>query len=226
MQNTPDWTGPARPRRHSQQGLSLLEALTGLAATAFVMAVAMTQLTGQLRGARQLLAQAQLTHELRLAMHHMARQVRAASGITPVPHTGTTGTVTPVAVFPRRIEFGLVHIDPAGAVSRDTFGFRLGAGAVQARLGALGTWQNLTDADTLEITELRFQLHEDADAADMLCGGGCPATAGECSAHHVSRWVQVVLAGRHRSSPGQTRQLEQSIRLRNDTLEAPCSERF
>lgn len=213
------FVGTCRPRRpvrraarqRPQAGFTLVELLVGLAVAAFVVLVAGSQLVAQLRDMRDLVARLQLNHETRVALQHMARQLRGAGG-----RPGEPGATEPVSSGPGWIQF--IRPNPGA----ESFGFRLAGGVLQARLGSRGTWQAMTDARTLEITELDFDIQAQRAALSGLCPHDCNGTAPTCMPERNSREVTITLAARHRHVPALVRTLQQSVRLRNDTLEATC----
>jgi type IV pilus assembly protein PilW len=216
-----------------QRGLSLVELMVGITVGLFVVAAAATLVAGQLGNNRQLLIETQVQQDMRASMDIMTRQLRRAGAMAPAQAETTLATpggtggarnifedVTPAT--PAASSPATVHASEAGfsfylnASDQGPFGFKLEDGIVKTRMGASG-WQELTDANVLEVTQLdikRVDVLSDALPCSKLCADG----TSDCWPRLVVRTFEVSMAARARSDHAVQRTLSDKVRLRNDWI--------
>jgi Tfp pilus assembly protein PilW len=233
--------------RRAARGFSLVELMVGIAVGMFVVAAAAIMTSGQLTENRRLLLETQLQQDLRAAADIVTRDLRRAGywatarngvpapvggGVAPSPY----GTVT----RPSSTTVLYSYDRGPGAAS---FGFKLDSNGVlqacQADFAAgCGTsgWQDLTDVNTVQITDFSITTTRAGARAETDNGNPltipCPAlcadgTAG-CWPTVQVRELVVSISGRSRSDTAVTRSLQVSVRLRNDgvqlSAEAPSGD--
>ncbi|CAN5561055.1 hypothetical protein BH09PSE5_BH09PSE5_10710 [soil metagenome] len=110
------------------------------------------------------------------------------------------------------------YVDPK---SPTTTSWRLSSGAIQSRFNA-ANWESLTDAETMTVT--KFAVTPDNVRVELgsLCTPACVASDGSCPAV-TTRVFNVVVEVRATADPTLTRQLQQSIRGRNDIVTGACA---
>lgn len=91
-----------------------------------------------------------------------------------------------------------------------------GAGVATGCAGGGHTWTNLSDPDTLDITELRFDMTRVAEAVAGTVNN--PATNAPAIALIGVRPVLITLRARSPADPGNVRELRQWTRVRADTM--------
>jgi type IV pilus assembly protein PilW len=212
----------------AQRGLSLVETLVGMAIALVVVAGALKMFVGHLEGNRRLLLEARLHQDLRAASDLIARDLRRAG----YWQTAAQGTAWPAQPNPYRA------MSPSGAASaaltsysysrdatennsldsNETFGLRLSAGALQLLEGS-GGWQQLTDAGTVLVTSLSITPQTHSIGLGHLCSPACTSADPACPRLDV-RHYDIVIRGRAAADASVTREVRESVRVRNDELPA------
>lgn len=206
-----------------QRGLSLVELMVGITVGLFVVAAAATMAATQLADNRRLLIETQVQQDLRASMDIITRTLRRAGALSP----GLTlaGLATPAAGGQKNAYADVAVSGSAGAsvigfsyvlnpAESGPFGFKLEGGVVKTRMGA-GGWQELTDANTLVVTN--FAITEAAVTSvalpcPKLCSGGGTA----CWPTVEMRNYLVEIGGRARNDAAVQRTIRSEVRLRND----------
>jgi type IV pilus assembly protein PilW len=217
----------ARPHAASaQRGLSLVETLVGMAIALLIVAGVSRLFVAHLGDSRRLLLEARLHQDLRAASDLVARDLRRAG----YWQSAWRATRWPAAANPYRA------VAPAGgaatalatyAYSRDatendsldaneSFGLRLNAGALQLLEGSAG-WQQLTDAGTVLITGLAITPRTRSVDLGHLCTPACTSADAACPRLQL-RQVDIVIRGRSTADASVTREVRESVRVRNDEL--------
>lgn len=215
--------------------------MVGIAVGMFVVAAAAIMASGQLTENRRLLLETQLQQDLRAAADVVARDLRRAgfwivarngvpapggSSITPNPYQAVS--------LPSGSEVRYSYFRGSGAAQ---FGFMLASNGVlracQADFTAPcdsalrpGSWQDLTDGNTVEITNFSIAttrafpraLSANGDALQIPCPSLCANGTTSCWPTVQVRELVVSISGRSRSDSAVTRTLEVSVRLRNDRV--------
>jgi type IV pilus assembly protein PilW len=212
----------------AQRGLSLVETLVGIAITLVVVAGALKMFVGHLEGNRRLLLEARLHQDLRAASDLIARDLRRAG----YWQTAAQGTAWPARPNPYQA------MSPSGGASaaltgysysrdatennhldsNESFGLRLNAGALQLLEGS-GGWQQLTDAGTVLVTSLSITPQTRSIGHGHLCSPACTSADPACPRLDV-RHYDIVIRGRAAADASVTREVRESVRVRNDELPA------
>lgn len=223
---------PRRDRMPHQRGLSLVEMMVGITVGLIVVAAATVLASGQLVENRQLINEAQVQQDLRATADIVVRELRRAGMNNRVELSiwdpAGTGDATP-----NRFSGDATLSPPAGAASSalsfayretgldttGTLGFRLNTsnGTIESLLRG-GTWQELTDRNTLEVTAFSVTRLDDTRVI-VPCQNPCPGGAGtDCWPRIGVRALQLAITVRARSNPAIVRRHQATVRLRNDDL--------
>jgi len=208
-----------------QRGLSIVEMLVGIAIGLFIVAGTTKLFVESVVGNRRLMLQARVNQDLRAAADLVARDLRRAG----YWQASTSGASWPAAANPYR---AVTPIGNAGAsiatfaYSRnnennvrdvgDEAGFQLSSGVLRMRNGSTA-WQELTDPTVVAITEFTVTPVITSVSLGPYCTPTCSAGAAGCPAVNVRRY-DIVIKGRSVSDASVVRQLNESIRVRNDEL--------
>ena len=236
--------------RRAQRGLSLVELMVGMAIGLFIVAAATLVVTNQLGENRRLLLEAQVQQDLRAAAEIMAREIRRAGSVNDDDvrsvawFPGTPGVLrnafAPIGIGSAAGVFGATAADctgicfnyvrAAGVVG--PFGYRrqertVGGrtvGVVQTNLGGIAgsNWQDLTDPNTLDVTELTFtELLPEADFPPpvLACPDDCPGGGQDCWPRLRVREIGVRISGRALRDDAVRRTVEIRVRPRADWIE-------
>jgi type IV pilus assembly protein PilW len=220
-----------RRRPRAQRGLSLVELLVGITVGLFIVAAASMLMANQLSDNRRLLLETQLQQDLRATLDIVVRQLRRSgsevrasagqgllafstgAGGTPQSYTDvspSTGTANSAAIS--------FYLDQ---LNQGPFVYQLNGGIVQVRYGA-GGWQDLTDGNTMVVTDLQF-TPTNVESAPLPCAKTCPGPAGPtaCWPTVIQRSFVVSITARARNGtssgdPTTERTMQAAVRLRND----------
>jgi prepilin-type N-terminal cleavage/methylation domain-containing protein len=130
-------------------GFSLVELMVGMALGLVLLACALSGWSHQLGATRQLLAQAQLMHELRTSMQIISRNLRRTQLAAPAPTS------------PGEYRFRYAAPGPKG---EQQLAYRLRAGALEVKIDA-GSWQALTDVRSVVVNTLHIYPSSQIDIA-------------------------------------------------------------
>ena len=226
---------PRRPH-HSERGLSLVELLVGTALGLFIVAGAVTLLLTHLREQRSLLMEARLMQDLRAIADLMSRDLRraaywgdAAVGLgsadaatRPNPYSA----LAPLAAVSNMVRFNYSRdaTENHAVDGNETFGWRLGDGALELDLGS--GWQRLTDPLLLTVTG--FSVTPSVEQIDLsdLCTRPCDVqstAAATCPPRQQVRRMTLRIDGRAAGTTGAVRSIETQVKLRNDVVVGACS---
>jgi len=211
---------PACTARRAQRGLSLVELMVGIAVGLFVVAAAAMLVSTQLNENRRLLLETQVHQDLRAAADIVTRELRragywpaavqsvwtAAGGVSLSPHA----TVSPTSAPATQVDFDYRRATGESG----PFGFRREGGVLRTRLGAAG-WQDLTDGNTLRVTEFTVTPRF-GPAVRIPCPKLCPDGSTDCWPTLTVRELVVDIAGHAVSDPRVERSVRSVVRLRND----------
>jgi type IV pilus assembly protein PilW len=215
--------------KHSQRGLSLIELMVGLAVGLLVVAAATTVLGGQVQQHRQLGIEQRLMQDLRSAADVITRDLRragawggAASGIRVA---GQTAAANPYAALSSAsgvaFSYSRDAMENQQLDANEQFGLRLRAGVVELQLGA-GNWQALTDATLSTVTELRITPNSDSVSLAAHCPD-CASAPTPCAPRLQVRSVSLAIAARAVADTRVQRNLQSTVRVRNDVVEGLCA---
>lgn len=220
----------ARSSRTRQSGLSLVELMVGITVGLIVVAAASVMVSGQLSENRRLVAEAQVQQDLRASVDIITRELRrAGSNDNSLSHVwgGASGSgdaslntlaaaLAPASGSSSTVTFSFQR--GAGPVER---GFRHNAsnGSIEARLG--DSWQELTDRNTINVTEFTVIRLPDA-VSTVPCPTACPGGGDEtdCWPSVAVRSFALRVVAESRTLPDVVRRHESVIRLRNDLVPA------
>ena len=230
-----------RRRRAAMRGLSLVELMVGVAVSLFVVAAAALLVSSQLTDNRRLLLETQLQQDLRATADIITRELRrssywadARSGV-PAPLFGQVTSNPMVALAVSTPASSTVHYKYQRASGTHAFGFRLndngvitacqsdGSGAGGLCGESANPWQELTDRNTVRITEFRIDQRvanaANDDALTLPCPYPCADGTGDCWPKVSVRELTIVITGQSRSDANVQRTLRSSVRVRNDQVQ-------
>ena len=214
-----------RQRRGHQRGLSVVELMVGIAVGLFVVSAAVLMISTQLGDTRRLLLETQLQQDLRAASDIIARELRRASAWGSASMTiWRPGQTTNVTSNP----FGAVTAQDEGAGidfryqrrpgEEGPYGFMVAEGGIlKSRLGLAG-WQELTDADVMNVTQFNVEL-TDERSDPLPCPTACADGTTDCWPRVVTRTARIDIAAQARSDSQIQRTVTTYVRLRNDKVE-------
>ena len=216
-----------RPR-----GFSLIELMVGTTAGLLLVASAIAIFGTQLAAAHKTRLEVRLNQDLRAAADVVARDLRRAaywqSAILGTTATGTGSATTPNPYRATTAAGGAVGYSfSRDSVENNTldapeqFGFRLHSDHSLQMQTASGAWQSLTDPEVLRITAFTITPTETTLPLGDLCPTGCAAGSPNCPSVSV-RSFSIVVAGEAVADSAIRRELQLSVRLRNDRLEGVC----
>lgn len=216
-----------RPRKASQQGLSLVELMVGIAVGLFVVAAAAMLVSTQLNENRRLLLETQVQQDLRAASDIITRELRRAShwpdaakvvwSAAAVPQVNPYGTVTPDDAAASQVDFTYWR----QAAEDGPFGFKHEGNVLKTRLG-LGGWQELTDGNTLRITAFSVTPRNGPEMklpCPKLCPDNGAADLTYCWPTLTVRELEVNITGQAVVDPAVQRSVRSVVRLRNDLIQ-------
>lgn len=227
-------------RRH--KGFSLVELMVSVTIGLFLLVGLLTFLTNNLSSSRSSFENSRISQELNAVMELMVRDIRRA-GYSSSGATFTTSATAAANPFTQSAVSGitdgginiatprciLYSYDMPGSAngSRDAaerLGFKLLNGVVYAAPAAgadscgVNGWQPLTDPSITQVTALTFEyLDARTNAAAQK-----PSVAASGIAASGSGWslctrnIKITLAGRLVKDSVATREVTQSVRVRND----------
>ncbi len=227
----------SRSRRAAMRGLSLVELMVGVAVSLFVVAAAALLVSSQLSDNRRLLLETQLQQDLRATADIVTRELRrssywadARSGV-PAPSLGQVTSNPMVALAVSTPASSTVHYKYQRASGTQAFGFRLNDTGVIAACqsdgsgtgGLCSEWQELTDRNTVRITEFRIDQRvgntANDDALTLPCPYPCADGTGNCWPKVSVRELTIVITGQSRNDANVQRTLSSSVRVRNDQVQ-------
>lgn len=232
-----------RSRRATMRGLSLVELMVGVAVSLFVVAAAALLVSSQLTDNRKLLLETQLQQDLRSTADIITRELRRSSytqdARSSVPDPSLENKIavnSMVALAVSSSASSTVHYNYQRTAT-SAYGFKLNDNGVIVACqsdasgpgGVCGEtanpWQELTDRNTVRITEFRVSTERagtntaNDDALVLPCPYPCADGTGNCWPRVSVRELTVVIKGQSRSDPRVQRTLTSSVRVRNDRLQ-------
>ena len=241
------------PKRSSQHGLSIVELLVGVAIGLFVAGGAISLTVSNLNRNRQLLVETRVIQDLRAASDVIARDIRrasywnaASSGLWSASAGGTPAASNLYAPIDTSSSSQIIYkYDRPGVVptnSATNLGFRRetttsGIKFLQLQNASSG-WLDLTDPNSVHISAFTITPVSPAIVVYLDSYCGC-LTTGKCllsvlqarpsgdRAQVVIRKFTILLRGQAVVSgapdPSVTRELQQTVRVRNDEIKNPNS---
>lgn len=215
-------------KKHRYAGFTFTEILVALTLNAFLFAGLLTIFLANLKHYRQTLNADRLNQQLQMAMFIMTNDIRragywnnAASDVggtannNPFMTTGADVTVNGsnncILISYDKNRDGTLASVSAGS-DDERYGFRLQGNVLQARppgasfdcLAASNAWENMTDANIVQITNLTFTLN----TRTITTGPGTKGIS--------MRSVDITLTGRLTNDTSVTKTLTQHVVIRND----------
>lgn len=228
-----------RPGRARQRGISLVELMVGVTIGLFILAAATLVVTSQLGDNRRMLSDAQLQQDMRATLDIATRDLRRAAywgesygnvwskSVTQSlanPYTAVLATRSTregdSVVYDRSTddeERAQVGYDDGVRTGDERVGFRFNraAGTVEMLLGG-DTWQTLTDATVMKVTQ--FDITYTDRAVALPCGTLCQRGPGGCPMDLMVRDVSFVMSAESVFDASVKRSVRSDVRLRNDML--------
>jgi len=196
----------------AQQGETLVGLLVGLSVGLVVLAAGSQMLAKYLQAHRLALQDSHVHHDLRSALDTLTRELRQAQSLgqawrgrvqADCADAFCTGQAD-LLVQGQRISFGQDRNLNGLLDNNECTGFRLKNHELQIRTACVPeVWTDLTDAGSLKITSLAWQVH-------------C-----EKRGRWVARWVTVQLSAQWPRDATRTLSLSQTVSLRNDVPASP-----
>lgn len=200
------------------KGETLVGLMVGMSVGMIVVAAVAAMLVSTLSLNAHALNNSYLNQELRAIMDIMVRDIRraqySAKAVDCIAGAACTnsfiGGVEDWTIAAAQIEYSY-DLDSDGTQgNEECFGFRRtvdsGVGKVEKKYSCSPNWQSLSDANVVDIEDLRFSAGTDCVAS----GSGFLAV----------REVKIFLEGSH---AGTSRRLCQKVRIKNDLPSATCA---
>jgi type IV pilus assembly protein PilW len=219
--------------RHAQQGLSLVELLVATAVGLVLTTWAISMFVTSLGNNRKLIAEAQVNQNLRAAADLITRDIRRAGywghsiAGTRTSSTGSTTADNPyreITTTSATINYDFSRDTPEDDTlnANEMFKFLLSGGAIQMQTQAEMLPINITDPNTVTITNFTVT---DTSAAALPLGNACSITCSagtpNCPTTTVRSYL-VSITGTSTKDSAVTRTLETKVRVRNDELSGFC----
>jgi prepilin peptidase dependent protein B len=227
----------SRPARR-QRGLSIVEFMVGIAIGLFVVGGAIKVFVDLFNNNRRQLVEVRLNQDLRAAADIIARDLRRSgyweNAATVLDATPATNPFAAATIGANQITYSYDrNRDGVLTAATEPAGFQLNNGAIEMRVGA--GWQQLTDPNTVQITN--FLVQNNASAEQVVSRASfCPCVSSTGATRcdpavvdtlpnrpvSVIRWVDILIEGRAANDNTMTRQVRESVRLRNDEIRGGC----
>jgi len=222
-----------------QAGLSVVEMLVGVAVGLFLLGGALKLFIDSINDSRRLMIETRVNQDLRAAADLIARDLRRAgywqnalAGAASPPTINPYRLATPVAGAASSITYSFSRDGTENNVvdANETFGFRLNNNAVEVQVSN-GNWQQVTDPTAVAVTSFAVTPVVREVPLGQFCTPACcrptqpgcsPPTAptiadANCPVANVRRF-DIVLRGESTVNNTIVREIQESVRLRNDEL--------
>lgn len=203
--------------RQKHKGVSLVELLIGVLIGLLVGAGAIGLFLSSLESSRRLLLEARMHQDLRTAADLVTRDLRRA-GHWNASVQGITGNASnPNGQISSTSDTITYRLDTPSATSQQAV-WSLSDGKIRLKLGT-GSHQDVTDPHVMTITEFAIAPRSNTVDLGHLCASPC--TGANCPRMVVRRF-DIALSARSATDPRITRQLQTSVRVRNDEMSGTC----
>lgn len=221
------------------QGLSMVELLISVVLGLLVVAAGGTIAVATITSSRRGMVEARLEQDVRSALSVVERELRRAGywsdamfeGRKPDPNQAVVARNphVPITVTnSRQVDYTYSSKDLNNDLSStEDFSIRVledaqaGTGVLQIRRDRQGSWEPLTDPDTVRITafnvNLDTQLSRQLAASNDCCTCPAPAPAPQCRGTDL-RVYSIELTGVSRSDTSLRKTLATTVRVRNDQI--------
>lgn len=230
--------------RH-QRGLSIIELLVGVAVGLFILTGALKVFGDYINNNRRMMLETRVNQDMRAAADLIARDLRRAGYWSNATSGVVTTNAQPVAATS---PYGAVSPTGASAATTTTyryaqgtnndFGFRLtNNGVLEYLNGGGGNWQAITDINTMTVSNFTVTPVLQCVALQQYCTGGTSSSCSACAVDATSgcptsscatcpflnlRRYDIALRGTSAADSSVVRNLQQSVRVRNDQLTGTC----
>ena len=228
-------------RAHTQRGLSIIEFMVGIAIGMFVVGGAVKVFIDLFTNNRRQLVEVRLNQDLRAAADIIVRDLRrsgywenAGTGLSPTPQPNPFANTAETTIAANAVNYAYDRDrDGALTAASERAGFQLSGNVIEMRVG--NGWQPLTDPNTVQVTN--FTIENNASAEQVVSRAQycqCVSSSGptRCDPAVVAalpnrplmviRWVDILIEGRATTDNTMTRQVRESVRLRNDEVRGDC----
>lgn len=203
--------------RLKQKGISIVELLMGVLIGLFISGGAISLFLSHLDSSRRLFLEARLHQDLRAAADIVTRDLRRA-GYWNSSVQGITGnTSNPNRQVSSTSDAVTYQLDTPTATGQQVI-FSLADGKIRLKLGSSNN-QDITDPQVMTVT--KFAITPQSNTIDLsnLCtnpctGAGCPSI--------VVRRYDIAISAQSATDARITRQLNTSVRVRNDEISGTC----
>lgn len=195
------------PPPSRQQGVSLVELMVALLIGLFIIGASISVFTATIGANSTQIRSAKLNNELRTVMTYITRDMRRAGynnwSIADMTNRNFPSNAQAAANITASSAEVSYYLDSANTAQR--FGFQHSGNVIQAKIGASGTWTDLTDPSVLEITGFNI-----TDAS--------PETI-TVDATTINFGVYIVqITGRLTADQTVTRTIRETVRFRNNIV--------
>ena len=214
--------------------MSIVEMLVAVAIALFVMAGTISLFVTNLGNMRRLSTEARVNQDMRTAIELITRDLRRAgywanaiSGTTAsgVNNATTANAYAGVTAAASQVNYSFARDTDNVLGPSEQFGFRLNAGAVEMQTDAT-SWQPITNSDLLTVTALTITPVTSAlpvgDICMKTCAAGAVSPEGTNCPTLTIRQYRLLLRGRSATDSRITRELQSSVRIRNDQFDGAC----
>lgn len=216
--------------RANQAGMSIVELMVGIAVGLMVAAAASLLMSGQLGENRRLVTETQLQQDLRAAADIMSRELRRSGSndeeriLNSIWYPDAPANemrneyARQSAVAANQIDF--YYRNPGSAISGN-YGYKKQGTVLRSNLGGFTGWQDLTDANVMEVTSFTPSLNAELTSASIVlpCPTLCPAGAGTtCWPRFDVRLVGISVEARAKRDHSVQRAVSGVARIRNDYI--------
>ena len=219
--------------------------MVGLTVGLLIVAAASMMMAGQLVENRRLLAGAQLQQDLRAAADIITRELRRSSRLSEravaaspsvldtidsyVGTSSTAGLVVENSLASisatnsnSEVNFGYVASDTGTLSPSFKFKWNTVSGTLQSDLGNGSGYQDLTDSNTMRVTNFTVTSSNAGTTPIALpCARPCPSTSAtptSCWPKYTVRWLDFVVAAESRADPAIKREIKGRVRVRADAV--------
>ena len=214
--------------KRSQCGASLIELMVSMVVGLMVLAGVSALFVDYISSNRSTLLMARLNQELGAAMDLVVRDVRRAgywkNAINGVWYSGSTGVQSnPYAAITQtttEIDYSASKDVTENEIidTNDAFGFKLDHDTNALQMLRNGDWDDITDPSSTEITA--FSITPTSRTIDLT--PYCISTPGGSAPTMVIRFYEISISARSKADSSITRQITESVRVRNDNLSGSC----
>jgi type II secretory pathway pseudopilin PulG len=217
-------------RRNGQSGMSIVELMVGIAVGLMVTAAATLLMSGQLVENRRLVTETQMQQDLRAATDIMTREVRRSGSDTEILilstiwYPGRTDEVTRnasaegLATSAGQVDYAYNPEKPGS--SGGPYAYRKVGSLLRADLAGNSSWQDLTDANIMNVTAFTPQILVEPTLASVVlpCPKLCPGGGIACWPTVNVRLVTMAVTAEAKRDATVQRAISSASRIRSDRI--------